>query len=142
VTENLTMQYVEQAATIFCKLREIGVAVSLDDFGTGYSSLGYLLRFPIQTLKIDRSFVSGIEESAERASIVQTIITLGHNLRMNVVAEGVENIAQYQLLSAWGCDYGQGYLFSAAVCAADATRMLEEQNMGNVIQSPMLLQGV
>jgi diguanylate cyclase (GGDEF)-like protein len=138
VTENLTMQYVEHAAAIFCNLREIGVAISLDDFGTGYSSLGYLLRFPINTLKIDRSFVAGIEVSSERAAIVQTIITLGHNLGMSVVAEGIENIAQYQLLKAWDCDYGQGYLFSPAVGAADATRMLEDQDMSRVLHPPRL----
>ena len=136
VTENLTMQHVEQAAAIFCKLREIGVAVSLDDFGTGYSSLAYLLRFPIGTLKIDRSFVTGIESSSERAAIVQAIITLAHNLGMSVVAEGVENIAQYHLLTAWGCDFGQGYFFSPAVGAIDATRMLEAQDMSSLLHSP------
>ncbi len=135
VTENLTMQNVDQASITLRQIQRIGALISLDDFGTGYSSLGYLLRFPIDTLKIDRSFVAGIEHNAERAAIVQTIISLGHNLGMKVVAEGIENIAQFELLSAWQCDFGQGFFFSPGVSAAKATSMLQEQNMNGAAPS-------
>jgi len=140
VTENLTMQNVEQAAITLREIQNMSVSISLDDFGTGYSSLGYLLRFPINTLKIDRSFVAGIENNLERAAIVQTIITLGHNLGMKVVAEGVETLAQFELLCSWQCDFGQGFFFSPGVSAAKATIMLKEQNMSRTVQSSRFFQ--
>jgi predicted signal transduction protein with EAL and GGDEF domain len=123
VTENLTMQDAGRAATLLRQLSHLGISISLDDFGTGYSSLSYLLRFPIQTLKIDRSFISDIEHSKESRAIVQTIIGLGHNLGMAVIAEGIETSAQMNLLKDLHCDLGQGYLFSRPVEAAKAAEM-------------------
>ena len=93
-------------------LRAMGVAVCLDDFGTGYSSLSYLHRFPLEDLKIDRSFVSGTESNPRNSAILSTIVTLGHGLGMDVVAEGIETEAQLAALRRLGCDHGQGYLFS------------------------------
>jgi len=129
VTENLTMKDVDRAVRLLSELSKLGVSISLDDFGTGYSSLSYLLRFPIQTLKIDRSFVSNIKDTKESSAIVQTIIALSHNLGKTVVAEGIETVDQMDLLRELHCDLGQGYLFSRPVPAARATEMLASYAM-------------
>ena len=97
---------------LLTQLRELGVQLSIDDFGTGYSSLSYLQRFPIDTLKIDRSFVTQMMENEENLAIVRTIVALAQNLGMDVVAEGVETEDQLKLLRKLECENGQGYLFS------------------------------
>jgi EAL domain-containing protein (putative c-di-GMP-specific phosphodiesterase class I) len=102
------------------------VKVCLDDFGTGYSSLSYLLRFPIDTLKIDRSFVNGIGTGAENASIVKTIVALAHNMGMDVTAEGVETQAQLDHLQSLDCEHAQGYLFSKPVDPEKAFALLRQ----------------
>ncbi len=124
VTENLTMQDAMRTAEVMREFRELGVALSLDDFGTGYSSLSYLKRFPIGTLKIDRSFVADMERSKESCEIVQTIVALGHRLGLKVVGEGIETEAQRALLESFGCDLGQGFLFSRPVPAEKAVGLL------------------
>ena len=106
------------------QLRDLGVQLSIDDFGTGYSSLSYLHRFPIDTLKIDRSFVTQMTDNSENAEIVRTIVTLARSLDMAVVAEGVETADQLRQLGELGCDYGQGYLFSRPVGAGQAAALL------------------
>jgi predicted signal transduction protein with EAL and GGDEF domain len=125
VTENLTMKDAGRTTQIMHELSAVGASLSLDDFGTGYSSLSYLKRFPIRTLKIDRSFVADMERSKESCDIVQTVIALGHRLGLRVVAEGIETEAQRKLLKAFRCDMGQGYLFSRPVEAERAAAMLE-----------------
>jgi predicted signal transduction protein with EAL and GGDEF domain len=125
VTENLTMSDATRAGQVLNDLSDMGISLSLDDFGTGFSSLSYLMRFPIRTLKIDRSFISEIESSSESAHIVQTIINLGHNLGMKVVAEGIENMSQMRLLRALSCDYGQGYLFSRPIPPVEVVTILQ-----------------
>ena len=127
VTENLTMQDVGRAVKLLSDLSRLGIAISLDDFGTGYSSLSYLLRLPIRTLKIDRSFIAEIEHRKNNSVIVQTIIALGHNLNMTVIAEGIENVAQMTTLTKLRCDLGQGYLFAAPVQAHRAAEMLADR---------------
>jgi EAL domain-containing protein (putative c-di-GMP-specific phosphodiesterase class I) len=107
-------------------LRELGVQISLDDFGTGYSSLNYLHRFPIDTLKIDRSFVNSLERSSENSEIVRTIVYLAKALGLSVVAEGIESIRQLGQLQGLGCDFGQGYLFSRPLPAAEMEILLIE----------------
>jgi EAL domain-containing protein (putative c-di-GMP-specific phosphodiesterase class I) len=107
------------------QLRGLGVGLSIDDFGTGYSSLSYLHRFPIDTLKIDRSFVTQMTDNSENAEIVRTIVTLARSLDMHVIAEGVETGEQLRRLGGLGCDYGQGYLFSRPVGAGQAVELLE-----------------
>ena len=110
LTENAIMQDPKEAASILDQLHAMGVGMSIDDFGTGYSSLNYLKRFPIDKLKIDRSFIRDISSDPDDAAIVQAIINLAKSLRMTVVAEGVETKAQLDFLRALGCDAYQGYL--------------------------------
>ncbi len=131
VTENMTMQDAPRASQILHEMHAMGISLSLDDFGTGYSSLSYLQHFPICTLKIDRSFTARIDTHPESAQIVATIIALGHNLGMKVIAEGVETVAQMQLLKKLRCDFGQGYLFSCPMPVEEATQLLEENRQGH-----------
>ncbi len=106
------------------ELRALGVRFALDDFGTGYSSLSLLQRLPLDHLKIDQSFVHGIAHEQGDSAVVQSIITLGKNLHMGVIAEGIENDAQQQQLSQLGCDEFQGYLHGRPMPAVDAARLV------------------
>ena len=126
ITESLLMNDPEGAARTLRSLKESGVRLSMDDFGTGYSSLGYLKRFPIDTLKIDRSFVHDISTDADGATLTRAIIHLAQNLRLKVVAEGVETEDQLAFLRANGCDEMQGYLFAEPADAEECARMLRE----------------
>jgi diguanylate cyclase (GGDEF)-like protein len=112
LTESVIMENPQETAEMLWALKEMGLSVSIDDFGTGYSSLAYLKRFPIDELKIDRSFVQGIPEDADDAAIVTAIIAMAHSLGQRVVAEGVETQAQLEFLNTLGCDEYQGYLCS------------------------------
>jgi predicted signal transduction protein with EAL and GGDEF domain len=112
ITESAVMDNVETATRILEQLRALGVQLAMDDFGTGYSSLSNLHSFPINTLKIDRSFITRMAENNENAEIVRTISGLAQNLGMDVVAEGVETREQLDLLKSLGCQFGQGYFFS------------------------------
>jgi diguanylate cyclase (GGDEF)-like protein/PAS domain S-box-containing protein len=124
LTESVLMEDVEAARQTLRALKDHGVGLSVDDFGTGYSSLAYLKRFPIDTLKIDRSFVRDVMHNAEDASITGAIIAMGKSLGLAVVAEGVETEAQAEFLRGRGCTLMQGYLFSRPVPAEDITAML------------------
>ena len=124
ITESVTMGDVEQTIKILSQLRALGVRFSIDDFGTGYSSLSYLHRFPLDVLKIDRSFVNGMNHDEERRQIVQTIMTLARNLGIEVVAEGTETDMQVDHLRSLGCDFGQGFFFSRALSAETVTDLL------------------
>lgn len=119
ITESTVMQSAEQAARTLADLKALGVSLSVDDFGTGYSSLAYLRRFPIDQLKIDRSFVQDIMLHPDSAAIVRGIIGLACNLRMQTVGEGVETVEQREFLRTAGCDLMQGYLFSRPLPATD-----------------------
>jgi EAL domain-containing protein (putative c-di-GMP-specific phosphodiesterase class I) len=111
LTETSMMQNAESGSKLLAQLRELGVKVAIDDFGTGYSSLSYLKRLPIDTVKLDRSFVTGATTDPDDAALVMAIVTLAHNLRLRVVAEGVETEEQLAFLRLLRCDEGQGYLF-------------------------------
>ncbi|MGH9969337.1 MAG: putative bifunctional diguanylate cyclase/phosphodiesterase [Pyrinomonadaceae bacterium] len=124
ITESMVMRDVESATKMLGHLKALGVEISIDDFGTGYSSLSYLHRFPISTLKVDRSFVSSMTHNVESMEIVRTIVALAGNLAMEVVAEGVETLDQASKLRTMNCEYGQGYFFSRALNAAGATKLL------------------
>ncbi|MEM8964325.1 MAG: EAL domain-containing protein, partial [Acidobacteriota bacterium] len=126
LTEIVIMQNAEVATTVLSELRSLGVGLDIDDFGTGFSSLSHLHRFPIDVLKIDRSFVSRMTDSADELEIVRTIVVLAHNLRLTVVAEGIETEAQLTQLRALGCEAGQGYLFSEPIEAESMARLIEQ----------------
>lgn len=124
ITESVAMQDVDGAIALLLRLKALNVQLSIDDFGTGYSSLSYLHRFPVDTLKIDRAFVNQMATTQEGDAIVQTIVGLAHNLKMTVVAEGVETPAQLAALQTIGCEYGQGYFFSKPLSVEAAETLL------------------
>ncbi len=124
VTENVIMADADSTRGCLAGLRALHLGVSIDDFGTGHSSLSHLDRLPVDTLKIDRSFLSRDGGQPQKAEIVRTIISLGHSLGLDVIAEGIEDPAQLAELREMGCDHGQGYLFSPPVDAAVAQAML------------------
>jgi diguanylate cyclase (GGDEF)-like protein/PAS domain S-box-containing protein len=124
ITESVLMDNPESAALTLARFRALNVQISLDDFGTGYSSLGYLHRFPIDTLKVDRSFVNAMGREGDGSVIVRTIITLAHSLGMTVVAEGAETKEQVAQLTALGCEYAQGYFFAKPMSAEDAAALI------------------
>ncbi len=136
VTESLAMDNVDQTIEVLQKLRDQGIALSLDDFGTGYSSLSQLRRLPIDTLKIDRAFVSDVLGSDDNAAVTTSIIGLAHNLRLHVIAEGVETEAQAAFLRAKGCGLSQGYLFSRPVPAQDIAPLLAQSDADSVSATP------
>jgi EAL domain-containing protein (putative c-di-GMP-specific phosphodiesterase class I) len=115
ITESLIMEDIHVNIEKLLDVRKLGVGVAIDDFGTGYSSLAYLARLPVETLKIDRSFVITMLEDPNTATLVQTMITLAHSFRLKVVAEGVETEEQAKMLRLLRCDQMQGYLFSKPV---------------------------
>jgi diguanylate cyclase (GGDEF)-like protein/PAS domain S-box-containing protein len=129
VTESILIEQPEVVIDTLRRLRALGIKIVLDDFGTGFSSLSYLHRFPLDTLKIDASFVQRMLADQGSAEIVRTIIVLAHNLGMDVVAEGVETAEQLERLAQWGCDYAQGYYFSRPVPAAEASRLIENKRL-------------
>jgi diguanylate cyclase (GGDEF)-like protein/PAS domain S-box-containing protein len=124
LTETFLMQDSTSTSAVLHALRAIGLHLALDDFGTGYSSLNHLKRFPIDTLKIDRSFVHGINTNSDDASIVAAVISMGNHLHMRVIAEGIETLEQLAFLQYHGCPIGQGYYFSKPVAARDCTQLL------------------
>jgi diguanylate cyclase (GGDEF)-like protein/PAS domain S-box-containing protein len=129
ITESLVMQDVAMSIERLARLRSLGVKIAIDDFGTGYSSLAYLARLPVQTLKIDRSFIVSMLEKAETLTLVETIVGLAHSLRLTVVAEGVDSNEQAARLRELGCDEMQGYLFSKPVPFDAMTSLLERTSL-------------
>jgi len=124
ITESMIMQNVEHAIEILHRFRDMGTNISIDDFGTGYSSLGYLKSFPIDTLKVDRSFVQDVPGDADDAAITKAVIALAHSLNLKVVAEGVETEEQLEFLREQGCDLIQGYIYSKALPADRLAHLL------------------
>ena len=124
LTESTIMGHGQEFVGMLAELKKLGVRVAIDDFGTGYSNLSYLSRFPIDSLKIDRSFVSEVATDQQHALLAKAVISLGHSLRLKVVAEGVETAEQLDFLRHHGCDEVQGYFFSKPVPPEEFTRML------------------
>jgi EAL domain-containing protein (putative c-di-GMP-specific phosphodiesterase class I) len=124
ITESVAMHNAEDSIGVMRQLKQRGIALALDDFGTGYSSLAYLKRFPIDKLKIDKTFVRDIPDDTNDLAIVTAIIAMAHALGLKVQAEGVETQAQADFLTECGCEYAQGYLFGRALPAEDFEAML------------------
>ncbi len=141
ITESVIMENPESAMDMMLQLKAMGIQLSVDDFGTGYSSLGYLYRFPMDLLKIDRSFISRVDVDGEKLELVRTIITLAWNLGMDVVAEGVETTKQLAQLKALKCEYAQGYLFSEPISSAKAEELLHESHPFKNISQMLLPTG-
>ena len=138
ITESMLMQNADAAVVLLGELKAMGVTLSLDDFGTGYSSLAYLKRFPLDTVKVDRSFVQDIAADADDASITRAVITMAHHLKLQVVAEGVETAEQLALLISHQCDVIQGYFFSRPLPADEMADLLRSGKTlpGNLLRSP------
>ena len=137
VTESMVMEHRELSLKILTQLDEIGVALSTDDFGTGYSSLSYLQNFPFKRLKIDRSFVNLLDRDEKSKAIVKTILMLGENLDIHVVAEGIETTSQLEILRSLGCISGQGFLFSRPI-DSEAIRLFLESGANVFSANPQL----
>lgn len=131
VTENALMGNISSTLALLRQIRALGVSLAIDDFGTGYSSLAYLKRLPLNTLKIDRSFIQDIPKSTADIEIVQAVIGMAHTLHLQVVTEGVETQAQFELLLKHGCDFVQGYLLSPAVAFSDIIGVIQGIGMRN-----------
>lgn len=125
VTESQMMQDIDAARRTLEQFREAGIHIALDDFGTGHSSLAYLTRLPLDTLKIDRSFVEGADRVPDKRKILQAIVALGKSLDMAIVGEGIETAGEHAVVSGLGCDAGQGYLYARPTAAEDLTPILE-----------------
>jgi len=125
MTESVLLTDTDENLARIVSLKALGVLLAMDDFGTGYSSLAYLRRFPMDVLKIDRSFVDRLGGESEDEALVRTIVRLGQRFGMHTVAEGIENETQLALLQEMGCDFAQGYLLSRPLPAGDATKLLD-----------------
>ncbi|QLG91675.1 bifunctional diguanylate cyclase/phosphodiesterase [Pseudomonas yamanorum] len=140
VTENALMGNISSTLVLLRQIRALGVSLSIDDFGTGYSSLAYLKRLPLNTLKIDRSFIQDIPKSTADIEIVQAIIGMAHTLHLQVVTEGVETVQQLEVLQKHGCDFVQGYLLSAAVPISEIAAVIAGLDQRNLF-NPLSLAG-
>jgi len=136
ITESAVMADPSAAVEMLQQIKSIGIHLAIDDFGTGYSSLSYLHRFPLDTLKIDRSFIREMQEDGEGMEIARTILPMANNLRLDVVAEGVETLEQVALLKQLHCKYAQGYFFSKPLSAENSTTLLEGQPTWQMCEQP------
>lgn len=126
ITESVFVEHPARGIEMLKQLREFGIDIHIDDFGTGYSNMSYLVKLPISTLKIDRSFVALIGENGENNEIVRAIITLAHTLDLKVIAEGIETETQLKVLEGLGCEGGQGYLFAAPMKLIELRSFIEK----------------
>jgi len=124
ITEAMVLQNVERAGRVLRQLKDLGVTIAVDDFGTGYSSLGYLTRFPLDSVKVDQSFIAAIPHASDGVAVARAVIAMAHSLGMKAVAEGVETDEQARFLRIQGCDQMQGFLFSAALAPEQAMELL------------------
>ena len=121
------MENFSRAIDVLSELKDMGIHISLDDFGTGYSSLNYLRKLPINAIKIDKSFVDGLHAGSKENFIAASLINLAHGIGMKVIAEGVENIEQANILKSYNCDEIQGYYFSKPVAGAEFEKLLQKR---------------
>jgi EAL domain-containing protein (putative c-di-GMP-specific phosphodiesterase class I) len=127
------MQHAEFSVPLLQKLKAMGLRLAIDDFGTGYSSLSYLRQFPIDTLKVDQSFIQEINADTDEAAIISAVINMGCRMKHRVIAEGVETAEQLAFLRAHGCDEGQGYYFARPMPAAETAKLLERGMAASII---------
>jgi EAL domain-containing protein (putative c-di-GMP-specific phosphodiesterase class I) len=132
LTENIVIQNNKSTSENLRRLQELGVTFSIDDFGTGYSSLSYVKNFPVNRLKIDQGFIRNLESDLNDAAIVRAIVSLGHSLNLDVIAEGVEREEQLEILRKEGCDEVQGYFFSRPLPSKDFIQLFHRQPAGEV----------
>jgi EAL domain-containing protein (putative c-di-GMP-specific phosphodiesterase class I) len=135
LTESMLMHDVENTVKTLYELKQMGVRLSIDDFGTGYSSLSYLKRFPLDILKIDRSFVTDLGTESDDGEIARAIIAMAHALKLEVVAEGVESQQQLDFMRDFQCDFIQGYFFSKPLPAEEFARLLKGKTLGLFVVS-------
>ncbi len=135
ITESVFFEHQQRAVAMLNELRERGIDINVDDFGTGYSNLGYLTQLPISALKIDRSFVSMIDEDGSNDDIVRAIITLARSLDLRVIAEGVETDTQLMVLRRLGCESAQGYLYAPAMCFEDLRQFISSLHTTGIFSS-------
>ncbi len=133
ITENVAMRNIDSAIKTLQKFKDKGMSIAMDDFGTGYSSLGYLRKLPIDTVKIDRSFVSELPDSKDDALIAQTIIAMAHSMNLGLVVEGVENVRQLNFFKKQGCHIVQGFLFSKPLPAKELLEMLQTHDTNTIL---------
>ena len=124
LTESVLMDNANDGRTLLEALRSRHIQLCIDDFGTGYSSMSYLQQLPLNTLKIDRSFITAMSSEAGNPAIVQAIVTLAHSLELDVIAEGLESVDQMKTLAKMGCEYGQGFYFARPLSAANAEKLV------------------
>jgi EAL domain-containing protein (putative c-di-GMP-specific phosphodiesterase class I) len=136
ITEGMVMQDAERAIRILTAIKALGVRLAIDDFGVGYSSLAQIKRFPIDTLKVDSSFIRDIPQNREDRAITEAIIAMGRTLSLTVIAEGVETKEQEEFLRDHACDQSQGYYFSKPISSDDFIRFMQEQAISTVIYPP------
>jgi EAL domain-containing protein (putative c-di-GMP-specific phosphodiesterase class I) len=129
ITESLMMANATQASIVLEKLHALGVHIAIDDFGTGYSSLAYLKKFPVSTVKIDRSFIKSLPDDSDDLAITRAVVAMAHSLGMCVVAEGVETVGQQKCLNELGCDVLQGYLFGRPMAALALEETLRQNSV-------------
>jgi diguanylate cyclase (GGDEF)-like protein len=139
VTENALITDFEGTKQVLSRLQKRGIRVALDDFGTGYASLNHLREFKFDKIKIDRSFLSGLDDGSKNEGIVRAMITLGKSLDLSITAEGIEDVSQWAHLSEWGCDFGQGYLFGKGMPAGKAKAMIAATGGGLCATPPHAL---
>jgi EAL domain-containing protein (putative c-di-GMP-specific phosphodiesterase class I) len=131
ITENLFIHNLSFVSAVLQELREMGFSVHLDDFGTGYSSLSYLTELPFDVIKIDRSFINKLGTRNEPVELLDSIISIGKNLKKDVIAEGIETEEQLAILKNLDCQYGQGFLFSPGLPAEDLESLLDDWKSGS-----------
>jgi EAL domain-containing protein (putative c-di-GMP-specific phosphodiesterase class I) len=131
ITESVLMKDANATVARLHRLKDLGVLLAIDDFGTGYSSLAYLRQFPVDVLKIDRSFVSEMSGSPDAAALIHTLVELGRTLGLTTLAEGIEQVDQIEGLRSEQCDHGQGFLFSRPVAAVEIEALLARLDLGD-----------
>jgi EAL domain-containing protein (putative c-di-GMP-specific phosphodiesterase class I) len=127
ITESMLLSGDEDAAARLARLKALGLSIAVDDFGTGYSSLSYLQQFPVDALKIDKSFIDSVAASPQDSALARTIVELGRGMRLETIAEGIESVEQLDCLRQLRCELGQGYHFSQPLEGAGLTSYLERQ---------------